>query len=189
MISVNSIMSTNREFGRLVSADTAIQYAPSVLIDKRGTITKPSQDDYLKFGWKRVLEFPVQPELDKDVVLGGYAQDDAQISVLYKLIDHHYTIQDYDNAMEVHITEARNARGYTAREPTLYLNSRNERWRTDAIDWTKFIDNVMEYGLSVQNDYAEGKPIPAYREFISALPNVQWSYKDDDDIWNELSAN
>ena len=182
-------MSINREYGKLISADTAIEYAPTVLTDVHGTITRPTQADYLKFGWKRVFEFHIQPELDKDVVLSGYAQDDAQISVLYKLIDHHYTIQDYDNAMETHITEARDARGYTAREPTLYLNSRNERWRTDAVDWTKFIDNVMEYGLSVQNDYAEGKPIPSYREFISALPNVNWSYKEDDDIWNQVSAN
>ena len=46
-------MSINREYGKLISADTAIEYAPTVLTDVHGTITRPAQADYLKFGWKR----------------------------------------------------------------------------------------------------------------------------------------
>lgn len=85
------------------------------------------------------------------------------------------TMDDYDAAMEAHITSARVARGYTTREPDCYLNSRNERWAQDAEDFIIFRDAVMEYGLSVINEYARTGIAPTLEEFKNNLPNIEWS--------------
>ena len=42
------------------------------------------------------------------------------------------TIDDYDKAMELYLNKVRSARGYNTREPSDYISSGNERWKTDA---------------------------------------------------------
>ena len=86
------------------------------------------------------------------------------------------TVADYDRAMEEHIKAARVARGYTTREPTEYLGSSVPRWAQDATDYIAFRDACMLYGLSVQNAYAAGEPVPTLEEFKAALPVIVWSY-------------
>ena len=39
---------------------------------------------------------------------------------------------DYDKAMELYLKKVRSARGYNTREPSDYISSGNERWKTDA---------------------------------------------------------
>ena len=86
------------------------------------------------------------------------------------------SIADYDRAMEQHIAAARIERGYTTREPDAYLNSTVPRWKQDAEDFVAFRDEVMLYGLQVQNDYADGKPVPSLEEFKANLPVIHWNY-------------
>lgn len=88
------------------------------------------------------------------------------------------TVADYDRAMEEHIKAARVARGYTTREPTEYLGSSVPRWAQDATDYIAFRDACMLYGLSVQNAYAAGEPVPTLEEFKAALPVITWNWMD-----------
>ena len=84
---------------------------------------------------------------------------------------------DYDAAMEAHIAAARIARGYTTREPDAYLNSRNERWAMDAMDYIAFRDAVMEYGLDVMNEYAATGKAPSLEVFKAGLPQIEWTLR------------
>ena len=109
---------------------------------------------------------------DEHLIEAGYVREESQPSQL--------TVKDYDRALERHIKDTRIARGYTTREPSssCYLHSPNPRWKQDALDWIDFINAVMTYGLQVQNDYVEGKPIPTLDEFIANLPQITWTYQD-----------
>lgn len=81
----------------------------------------------------------------------------------------------YDDAIEEHLLAERSARGYTVREPSLYLNSSNERWASDARDWVAHVDAVMAYGLEVQNQFAETGEAPDLEEFKTGIPKIEWS--------------
>lgn len=87
-----------------------------------------------------------------------------------------YTVADYDKAMEEYIFQIRAERGYTTREPSEYKDSSVPKWRQDALDYIAFRDEVMLYGLQIQNDYAAGKPVPTLEEFKAGLPVCVWSY-------------
>lgn len=89
------------------------------------------------------------------------------------------TPHDYDVVMEDYIREVRIARGYTLREPDDYFGSSVPRWAQDAVDWMKFRDAVMLYGLEVQNTYATTGVAPTLAEFKAGFPKMEWSYKED----------
>lgn len=84
-------------------------------------------------------------------------------------------VKKYDDAIEEHLLAERSARGYTVREPSLYLNSTNERWASDAKDWIAHVDSVMSYGLEVQNKFAETGEAPDLEEFKAGIPKIEWS--------------
>lgn len=86
-------------------------------------------------------------------------------------------VKKYDDAIEEHLLAERSARGYTVREPSLYLNSSNERWASDARDWVAHVDAVMTYGLEVQNQFAETGEAPDLEEFRAGIPKIEWSIK------------
>lgn len=85
------------------------------------------------------------------------------------------TMDDYDNAMEAHITATRVARGYTTREPDCYINSRNERRAQDAEDFIAFRDAVMDYAAAVREEYRTSGTVPSLEEFKHNLPQIEWS--------------
>lgn len=84
-------------------------------------------------------------------------------------------VKKYDDAIEEHLLAERSARGYTVREPSLYLNSSNERWASDARDWVAHVDAVMAYGLEVQNQFTATGEAPDLEEFKSGIPKIEWS--------------
>ena len=90
------------------------------------------------------------------------------------------TFNDYDRAMEAHLDAEKAARGYTKREPSDYKDSSNPRWAQDAEDWIAHRDEVMEYGLEVENKAKRGEPVPTLEEFKAGLPNIVWTYPDED---------
>lgn len=85
------------------------------------------------------------------------------------------TVADYDRAMEKHLRVTRMLRGYTDREPTMYINSANPRWKQDALDWVAFVDEVMTYALEVENDFIAGRPVPTLESFKARLPEIHWT--------------
>lgn len=86
------------------------------------------------------------------------------------------TLNTYDNIMEQHLYDERIARGYTKREPSEYAGSKVERWAQDAQDWIRHRDEVMLYGLEVENHYKETGEAPTPEEFKANLPNITWTY-------------
>ena len=84
-------------------------------------------------------------------------------------------VKKYDDAIEQHLLEERSARGYTVREPSLYLNSTNERWASDAKDWIAHVDLVMSYGLSVQNNFMTTGEYSDIETFKTNIPKIKWS--------------
>ena len=86
------------------------------------------------------------------------------------------TVKTYDNIMEQHLYDERVARGYTTREPSEYAGSTVERWAQDAQDWIRHRDEVMLYGLEVENHYKETGEAPTPEEFKANLPIIHWTY-------------
>lgn len=87
------------------------------------------------------------------------------------------TMADFDAAMEAHLTEERMERGYTTREPDVYLNSQVPRWASDARDWIAHRDAVMLYALEIMNAVEAGtREPPTLDEFTAGLPKIEWSY-------------
>lgn len=86
-------------------------------------------------------------------------------------------IEDYDEIMEQYLITTRCQRGYTTRQPSEYLNSTVERWKQDAIDWIKFRDECMLYGLQIQNKYANGQQVISLEQFQQNLPKIKWTYE------------
>lgn len=88
------------------------------------------------------------------------------------------TVADFDAAMEEHLRNEREARGYTTREPDVYLNSQVPRWASDARDWVAHRDAVMLYALDCMNAVEAGtRPAPTVEEFTAGLPSISWSYQ------------
>ena len=90
------------------------------------------------------------------------------------------TPHDYDNVMEGYMKRVREDRGYTLREPNDHFGTRVPRWLQDAKDWCVFRDDVLLYGLKVQNEYAATGKAPTLMEFAAALPKITWNYVEGD---------
>lgn len=87
------------------------------------------------------------------------------------------TIQDYDKILEQHISNTCKQRGYITRQPDVYLNSKNERWKQDALDFIDFRDECMTYGLEIENKYKNGQSVPTLKQFKQTLPKIKWTFE------------
>ena len=86
------------------------------------------------------------------------------------------TLADFDAAMEEHLREERETRGYTTREPDAYFNSNVPRWAQDARDWVAHRDAVMGYALALINAVEAGtRTPPTMAEFTAGLPQISWT--------------
>lgn len=86
------------------------------------------------------------------------------------------TLDDFDKAMEEHLRQEREERGYTTREPDAYLTSAVPRWSTDAMDWVAHRDAVMTYALTLINAVEAGeREPPTVEEFKAGLPRIEWT--------------
>jgi hypothetical protein len=154
----------------------------SVILTAKGYVTNPTAEDYASIGaYPRSEESFAPPKCDEGyhAVPDGYALTDGKWVRKWRVEPIVYTADDYDQAMEDYIREVRIARGYTTREPDDYFGSSVPRWAQDAVDWMKFRDAVMLYGLEVQNTYATTGAAPTLTEFKAGLPKMEWSYKED----------
>lgn len=122
---------------------------------------------------------PTPPE-GKVVVPDGYEVQDGQWVRTWRFDDPPApTIADFDAAMEKHLREEREARGYTTREPDAYLESSNSRWAADARDWVAHRDEVMTYALELMTAVEAGvREPPTMADFRASLPSIVWTYAD-----------
>ena len=87
------------------------------------------------------------------------------------------TVRDYDKILEQHISNTCKQRGYTTRQPSEYINSTVERWKQDALDFIKFRDECMLYGLEIENMRKNNQKIISLEQFKSDLPKIKWTFK------------
>ena len=141
----------------------------------------PTSSDCLQMGYLPVIDKPPTEPVPEGYHYEpgdyGKSQDGETIVRNYNTVqDPHATLADYDSAMERHLRSEREARGYTTREPDVYLSSSNERWSQDAKDWVSHRDSVMEYALNLMNSVLDGSvEPPTVEEFIDGLPKITWT--------------
>ena len=121
---------------------------------------------------------PPEPPEGKIAVSDGYALRGGEWVQQWRLDDAPApTMADFDYAMEEHLTAERSERGYTTREPDVYLNSQVPRWASDARDWVAHRDAVMLYALEVMTAVEAGtREPPTMAEFTAGLPKIAWSF-------------
>ena len=151
-------------------------------------VTNPTREMYATIGAYPLADpmppAPTPPEGKRAVPDGYEAVDTAEGKAwarAYRFDDLPApTIADFDTAMEEHIREEREARGYTTREPDAYRDSSNPRWKQDAEDWVAHRDEVMEYALGIMNAVEAGvREPPTMAEFKAGLPRIEWTYGTD----------
>ena len=147
-------------------------------------VTNPTREMYATIGAYPVADpmppAPTPPE-GKRVIPDGYkiidTADGKAWARAYRFDDPPQpTVADYDAAMEEHLRNEREERGYTTREPDAYLNSEVPRWKQDAEDWVAHRDEVMEFALDLMNAVERGaREPPTMAEFKAGLPRIEWT--------------
>ena len=167
----------NRKYGKLKYG--AIVYAPNNITTGGHTYPAPTAEQYLAAGWKRIVDERPEPREGYTYEPMGWEETEVECRRVYTAIQTPVTKADYDAAMEKHIRQAREERGYTTREPSEYLSSSVPRWAQDAADFVRFRDAVMLVGLRVINEYAKTGVAPSLAEFKAMLPKCEWTYAEE----------
>lgn len=164
-------MAYNKNYCRPTSDGKALEFAPVILPPNPGA---PTEAEYNAAGWYRNGVEPPSPPEGKTIESVSYRYD-ADVNAV--VADYEYadlpppTLADFDAAMEQHLREEREARGYTTREPDSYLTSEVPRWAQDAKDWVSHRDAVMEYALELINAVERGERLPpTMEEFLAEMP-------------------
>ncbi len=142
----------------------------------------PTADEAARIGaYSRGEDMTPDVPGGKIAVPENYEVRDGKWYRTYRLEDEPLpTIAEYDIIMEEHLRAEREARGYTSREPDVYLTSANVRWSQDARDWIAHRDDVMTYALELINAVSAGqREPPTIEEFRVGLPQITWSYQED----------
>lgn len=143
-------------------------------------VTNPTEAQRAKIGaYPRSDESFAPPACDEGyhAVPDGYELTEGKWAMKWRIEPIKRTANDYNRAMEDYLKQVRSDRGYTLREPSpTYDDSPNPRWKSDAADWKVFFNEVMHYGLQVQNDFLATGNAPSLEEFKANLPRIEWSY-------------
>lgn len=171
----------NRKFGRSFDGKNIIYFKGYVETDD-GIILNPSEEQILDIAnqYRVIDEIPTK---EGYYYVGiGWNEDENAKTVTHVLEEHKIepSLEEYDHVMEEHITQTRNERGYTTREPSAYANSSVPRFAQDAKDWQRFLDETMLYGMKVRDEYASTGIAPTLEEFKENLPKVIWTYDEGD---------
>lgn len=177
----------NSNYGK-IDGEGDIEFAPSIVAHDGRSYINPTAEDYARADdgpWLPVVEtYPIDPPPEGYhwKRTGKYELYDGGSCIAPQYIaeeDPKPTVADYDAAMEKYLYDERAARGYTTREPDMYIGSQVPRWNADAEDWKHHRDAVMLYALDVMNRVEAGEPPPTIEAFVAGLPRIEWSYNAD----------
>lgn len=158
--------------------------APRVIMRDSSTIVLGTPEDFARYlGAYPRGTYAAPPEVPegKMAVEDGYELVDNEWRNIWRIEDAPLpSIAEYDAAMEAHLAAEKAARGYTTREPDVYLNSQVPRWAQDARDWVAHRDAVMLYAIEIMNRVAAGEPQPTLAEFKAGLPRIEWTIQEAD---------
>ena len=156
--------------------------APRVIVRDGSTIVLGRAEDFARYlGAYPRGKYAAPPEVPdgKVAVADGFELINGEWRNAWRIEDAPLpSIAEYDAAMEAHLADEKAARGYTTREPDVYLNSQVPRWASDARDWVAHRDAVMLYAIDVMNRVAAGEPQPTLAEFKAGLPQIEWTAKE-----------
>lgn len=157
-----------------------LEPAPRVIVSEDRTIILGAAEDFANYldAYPRAKRDPAPvPPAGKVAVPDGYRLIDGTWRREWRYIDAPApSVEDYDAAMEEHLREEREERGYTTREPDAYLDSEVPRWAADARDWVAHRDAVMLYALDILNAVERGESAPSLADFRAGLPCITWSF-------------
>ena len=74
----------NRKYGKLV--DGRIKYAPKILDTPDGIKMNPSEESYLKAGWKIVIDEKPQADASSYVAVSKWQEDETTLKCVYKTV-------------------------------------------------------------------------------------------------------
>jgi len=114
---------------------------------------------------------------DQVIITPEEAEKDKEARVAQALAS--ITVKDYDDALEDYCMEVRSARGWTTTDPRTSIGSKVPRWNQDGLDYRDFRDNVLLYGLEVENAFIETGVAPCtLEEFKTHLRTIEchWTY-------------
>lgn len=78
---------------------------------------------------------------------------------------------EYEEIVESYLLNIRNERGYNVRQPDAYINSSNQRWKQDAIDYIQFRDKCLQYVFQICNNNIQ----LTQDELLQQLPKIKWT--------------
>lgn len=171
----------NRNFASAIGADGLPVYAPAYIMVNGRLKLHPTAEDYAAHTppcWPVLANSaPSDAPSGYHYEFRSYEFADGAFRRVYALVqDQPPILADYDAAMEAHLREEREARGYTTREPDCYLASQVPRWAQDARDWVAHRDMVMGYALDLINAVEAGtRTPPTMAEFTAGLPRIEWT--------------
>lgn len=158
--------------------------APRVIVRDGSTIVLGAPEDFARYlGAYPCGAYALPPDVPdgKAAVADGFELINGKWRNAWRIEDAPLpSIAEYDGAMEAHLADERAARGYTTREPDVYINSQVPRWAQDARDWVAHRDAVMLYAVDVMNRVAAGEPQPTLAEFKAGLPRIEWTIQEGD---------
>ena len=74
----------NKKYGKLV--DGRIKYAPKILDTPDGIKMNPSEESYLKAGWKIVIDEKPQADASSYVAVSKWREDEKTLKCVYKTV-------------------------------------------------------------------------------------------------------
>lgn len=164
--------------------EKSLKQAPRVITRDGSTLVLGAPEDYARYlGAYPRGTYAAPPEVPegKMAVEDGYELVDGEWRNTWRIEDAPLpSIAEYDAAMEAHLADEKAARGYTTREPDVYINSQVPRWAQDARDWIAHRDAVMLYAIEIMNRVAAGEPQPTLADFKAGLPRIEWTIQEVD---------
>lgn len=133
-------------------------------VTKRCIVGSGTNKEYYKS--KGFVTLDVEQAYNGQWFLMGYAPKQPVEEIL----------KEYEVAVQQHIDRTANEKGYDSSYTCLsYLNSKDERWHTEASIFLDWRDSVWLKTHEILNDFKDGKiDQPTIDQVIEQLPKIEW---------------